>query len=122
MEDKLFVFTKSELQEVDKAVEYFNENYFAADIFRKINQSIALNTPDITAEERTEKSLGILRTAEEKFYNQPLDERNIIQEFQAAMKETMDDFKDMMMEINRITEKGKATIKKVFHNEKEQSR
>ena len=122
MEDKLFVFTKSELQEVDKAVEHFNENYFAADIFRKINQSIALNNPDITAEERTEKSLGILRAAEEKFYNQPLDEKNIMQEFHAAMKETMDDFKDMMMEINRITEKGKATIKKVFHNEKGQSR
>lgn len=122
MDHELFTFTKSELQEIDKAVEHFNENYLAADIFRDIKQSMALNNPDLGVEEMIEKSLDILQAAEEKFYNQPLDEENIMQEFHVAMRETMDDFKDMMMAINRITEKGKAAIKKVFHNEKGQSR
>lgn len=34
------------------------------------------------------------------------------------MRATMIDFKEMMAAINKITEKGKAAIQKVLHNEK----
>lgn len=111
-------FTISEHREIDKAVEYFNENYLAADIFKNINDSMACSNPDMNAEDRIERGIDILRTAEEEYYNQPIDERTLIQEIHEEMRATMTDFKEMMAAINKITEKGKAAIQKVLHNEK----
>lgn len=108
-------FSKSEYQEIDKVINCFEENYFAADIFTSISKSMAAQNPDMKIEERFEKSLEILRAAEDEYYNQPIVEENLLQEIYSELKTTMKDTKEMVNAINDFTEKGKAAVKKIFH-------
>lgn len=51
-------------------------------------------------------------------YNQPIDSKSLLQGMCDRMKSTVNDLKDMMNSINKITSKGKAMAQKVLHTEK----
>lgn len=102
-------------EKVDRAVEMLDEDYYAADILKDIHNAVVADNPEMDLNEQLEKSISILHMAEDKFYNQPLTPKSMVHEMYKDMKATMNDFKDMMHSINKLTNKGKAIALKSLH-------
>ena len=105
-------------EKIDKAEKMLDEGYYAADILKEINKDVLEENPKMNLNAQIDNSIFILQAAEEKFYNQPITPTSMLHDLYKDMKDTMNDFKDMMGSINKITSKGKAIAQKALHIDK----
>lgn len=108
-------FQEADDRTIDKALDMLEGGYYAADIFTYIHEASRKANPGISLDESVRKSVSLLRCAEELFYDEPIQEYSVAEEFYAMMKQTIADFKEMVHSFDNVKAKGRELLK-VFGN------